>query len=96
MQEDQNQIRTTQTKVELQIIPNEANVESSTGKIILSLTCDGSKLTKADSGLVEEFQEEVWVTVKTTKADAGIVPNIDLSVHERCTTKMTKADSGIA
>lgn len=96
MQEDQNQIRTTQTKVELQIIPNEANVELSNGKIILSLTCDGSKLTKADSGLVEELQEEVWVTVKTTKADAGIVPNIDLSVHERCTTKMTKADSGIA
>ena len=96
MQEEQNQIGTKQTKVELQLIPDEANVELSARKIIFSITCDGSKLTKADSGLVEEFQEEVWVTIKTTKADAGIVPNIDLSVHERCTTKMTKADSGIA
>ncbi len=112
MTEEKNQSEKTQTIVELQVLPcaNEVaqtkqNVEvlnhenqddPPCGKIILTVTCNGSKLTKADSGLVEEFQEEVWVTVKTTKADAGIVPNIDLSVHERCTTKMTKADSGIA
>ena len=94
MQEEEKQIGTTQTKVDLQIIPSEANSESCAGKLILSITCDGSKLTKADSGRVEEFQEEIWVTIKSTKADAGILPDIDLSVHERCTTKMTKADSG--
>jgi hypothetical protein len=94
MQEEQNQIGTTQTKVELQILPDETNIESTAGKIILSITCDGSKLSKVNSRLVEEFHEEVWVTIKTTKADAFIIPNIELSVHEKCTTKMTKADSG--
>jgi hypothetical protein len=96
MQEEQNQIGTKQTKVELQIIPDEAKVELCARKIIFSITCDGSKLTKADSGLVEEFQEEIWVNAKITKAESGQIPDIDVSVHERCGSKLTKADSGIA
>ena len=103
MHEEKNQIGNTQTKVELQIIPCETKNEQVKnhqsqhdcgGKLILTITCDGSKLTKADSGRLDDYQEEVWVTLKTTKADAGRMPDIDLSIHEKSSTKMTKADSG--
>ena len=103
MHEEKNQIGNTQTKVELQIIPCETKNEQVKnhqsqndcgGKLILTITCDGSKLTKADSGRLDDYQDEVWVTLKTTKADAGRMPDIDLSVHEKSSTKMTKADSG--
>ena len=92
MHEEKNQIGNTQTKVELQIIPFETKNEQvknhqsqndCSGKLILTITCDGSKLTKADSGRLDESQEEIWVTLKTTKADAGKIPDIDLSIHEK-------------
>jgi len=101
MHEEKNQIGNTQTKVELQIIPCETKNEpiknhqsqnDCGGKLILTITCDGSKLTKADSGRLDEYQEEVWVTLKTTKA--GRIPDIDLSIHEKCGAKLTKADAG--
>ena len=66
------------------------------GKIILTVTCDGSKLTKADAGYNAELTNEIWVTAKVTKADAGIIPDIDVNIHERCGSKLTKADSGKA
>jgi len=103
MTEEKNQTEKTQTNVELQIIPCETKNEQVRshqsqndwgGKLILNITCDGSKLTKADSGRLNEYQEEVWVTLKTTKADAGRMPDIDLSIHERCGAKVTKADAG--
>lgn len=112
MTEEKNQTGNTQTKVELQVIPcannvalNKKNVEvldhesqddPCTGKLILTITCDGSKLTKADAGCFNEIQEEIWVTLKTTNSDAGKLPDIDLSIHERCGSKLTKADSGKA
>ncbi len=97
MQNEQNQNCKTQTKVELQIIPNNNQSENNdcAGTILLSITCDGSKLTKADAGRFNEINEEVWVTLKTTKADAGRMPDIDLSIHEKCGSKLTKADSGL-
>ena len=112
MTEERNKIEKTQTKVELQIIPCEKNVAIDKqavvlnhenqddppcgGKIILNITCDGSKLTKADSGYNSELTQEVWVTVKSTKADAGMMPEIDVNVHEKCGSKLTKADAGRA
>ena len=97
MQNEQNQNCKTQTKVELQIIPNTNQSENNdcAGTIMLSVTCDGSKLTKADAGRFNEISEEVWVTLKATKADAGRMPDIDLSIHEKCGSKLTKADSGL-
>ena len=97
MQNEQNQNCKTQTKVELQIIPNTNQLENNdcAGTIMLSVTCDGSKLTKADAGRFNEISEEVWVTLKATKADAGRMPDIDLSIHEKCGSKLTKADSGL-
>ncbi len=97
MQNEQNQNCKTQTKVELQIIPNTNQSENNdcAGTIMLSVTCDGSKLTKADAGRFNEINEEVWVTLKATKADAGRIPDIDLSIHEKCGSKLTKADSGL-
>ena len=110
MTEEKNQCEQTQTKVELQVIPcankvahekqkvevldHESQDDPCTGKIILTVTCDGSKLTKADSGRVSEFTEEVWVTAKVTKAESGQIPDIDVNIHERCASKLTKADSG--
>jgi hypothetical protein len=97
MQNEQNQNCKTQTKVELQIIPNTNQSENNdcAGTIMLSVTCDGSKLTKADAGRFNEISEEVWVTLKATKTDAGRMPDIDLSIHEKCGSKLTKADSGL-
>ena len=110
MTEEKNQIEKTQTIVELQVLPcaNEVahtkqNVEvlnhenqddPPCGKIILTVTCNGSKLTKADAGYNAEFTQEVWAGAKVTKADAGRMPNIEVNVHERCGSKLTKADSG--
>jgi hypothetical protein len=112
MTEEKNQSEKTQTKVELQIIPCEKNVASDKqtevlnhenqddppcgGKIILAVTCDGSKLTKADAGYNAELSHEIWVTAKMTKADSGKIPDIDVNIHERCGSKLTKADSGKA
>ena len=111
MTEEKNQIERTQIKVELQVIPcankvayekqkvevldHESQDDPCTGKIILTVTCDGSKLTKADSGRVSEFTEEVWVTAKATNVDASKIPDIDVNIHERCSSKLTKADCGI-
>lgn len=112
MTEEKNQCGKTQTKVELQIIPcanqiaqdkkevevmnHESQDGNCTGKILLTVTCDGSKLTKADAGRLEDYQEEIWVTAKVTKADTGKLPDIDVTVRERCGSKLTKADSGLA
>ena len=95
MHEEKNQNCKTQTKVELQVIPNNKQIENHfAGAIMLSVTCDGSKLTKADSGRFNELVEEVWVTAKVTKAESGQIPDIDVSIHERCGSKLTKADAG--
>ena len=110
MTEEKNQIENAQTKVELQIIPCEKSValeqknaealnhesqdDPCTGKIILTVTCNGAKLTKADAGYNSEFTQEIWAGAKITKADAGRIPDVDVSVHERCGSKLTKADSG--
>ena len=111
MTEEKNKIEKTQTKVELQIIPCEKNValdkhaevlnhenqdDPCTGKIILTVTCDGSKLTKADAGYNTEQTHEIWAGAKVTKADAGRIPDISVDVHEKCGSKLTKADSGLA
>jgi hypothetical protein len=112
MTEEKNQIEKTQTRVELQVIPcankvaheqqevkimnHESQDDPCIGKIILNITCDGAKLTKADAGYNAELTQEVWVTAKITKADAGIIPDIDVNVHERCGSKLTKADAGKA
>ena len=112
MTEEKNQIERTQIKVELQVIPcankvaheqqevkimnHESQDDPCAGKIILNITCDGAKLTKADAGYNAELTQEVWVTVKYTKADAGMMPEIDVNVHEQCGAKLTKADAGRA
>lgn len=96
MHEEKNQNCKTQTKVELQVNPNNKQLENGcAGTIMLSVTCDGAKLTKADSGRFNELVEEVWVTAKVTKAESGQIPDIDVSIHERCGSKLTKADAGI-
>lgn len=87
MTELENPIENTQTKVEVEVLPND-------GKISVTLTCNGSKLTKADSGRFNELQEEIWTTVKSTKCDAGKIPDIEVSVHERYGAKLTKVDAG--
>jgi hypothetical protein len=35
---------------------------------------------------------KIWVTTKMTKADSGKIPDVDVSIHERCGSKLTKAD----
>ena len=110
MQEERKAIREPQTRVELQVLPcankaaqeyrkaeamnHESQYDPCAGKIILTVTCDGSKLTKADAGLIEEYQEEVWASVKLTKADAGRMPDVVVDIHEKCGAKLTKADAG--
>ena len=64
------------------------------GKIILTVTCDTTKSTKADAGYNADLSHEIWVTTKMTKADSGKIPDVDVSIHERCGSKLTKADSG--
>lgn len=110
MTEEKNQSEQTKIKVELQVVPcannlarykqnvevlnHESQDDGCTGKIILTITCDGSKLTKADAGHNLETQQEVWVTAKVTKAETGNIPDIDVNIHEKCGSKLTKADSG--
>lgn len=110
MQEERKAIREPQTRVELQVLPcaskagyefrkgesknHESQDDLINGKIILTVTCDGSKLTKADAGYIEEYQEEVWASVKLTKADAGRMPDVVVDIHEKCGAKLTKADAG--
>ena len=65
-----------------------------TGKIILTVTTDTIKSTKADAGYNADLSHEIWVTTKMTKADSGKIPDVDVSIHERCGSKLTKADSG--
>ncbi len=112
MTEEKNQIENSQTIVELQVIPcnknptadkqnvevlnHESQDDPCAGKIILTVTCNGAKLTKADSGYNSELTHEIWAGAKITKADAGRLPDIDVSVHERCGSKLTKADAGKA
>lgn len=90
MTEEKNQTENTQTKVEVEVLPNES-------KINVTVTCDGAKLTKADAGRIagtESLQHDIWTSVKSTKCDAGKMPDIDVNIHEQYTLKMTKADSG--
>lgn len=109
MTEEKNQNEKTQTIVELQVLPcankvaqakqnvdvlNHENQDDPCGKIILTVTCNGSKLTKADAGYNAEQTYEIWAGAKLTKADAGKMPDIDVSVQEKCGSKLTKADSG--
>jgi len=112
MNQELNPYDKKQTKVELQILPlgkwsekskecvevkNHDNQDDSLyGKIILAITFDGSKLTKADAGYASETTEEIWASVKLSKADAGRVPDIVVDVHEKCGAKLTKADAGLA
>ncbi|MBL7934884.1 MAG: hypothetical protein JNM51_03650 [Bacteroidia bacterium] len=110
MQDERKAIKEPQTRVELQVLPcaskaaqefkncAEKNHESQDdpcgGKIILSVTCDGSKLTKADAGRLEEFTEEIFVSAKIASAEFGKMPGIDVNVTEKCGAKLTKADAG--
>ena len=104
MHEEKNQNEKTQTKVELEVIEsgnkvaNERDCKDNAngGKVLVTVTCDGAKLTKADAGLVGEITHEVWVTAKLTKADSGKLSEIDVNVHEKCGSKLTKADAGKA
>lgn len=112
MTEEKNQIEKNQTKVELQFLPYANEVKKTkecvevmnqenqydrlNGAIMLSVICDGSKLTKADAGYTSEATQEIWASVKLTKADAGRVPDIVVDVHEKCGAKLTKADAGLA
>ena len=110
MNEDIKSVKEALTKVELQVVPcankvsherqnveimnHESQDDPCIGKIILTVTCDGSKLTKADAGRFNEFQEEIWVTAKVTQSDRTKMPELDVNVHERCGAKLTKADAG--
>ena len=85
-----------QAKKNVDVLNHENQDDPPCGKIILTVTCNGPKLTKADAGYNAEQTCEVWAGAKLTKADAGRMPNIEVDVHERCGSKLTKADSGIA
>ena len=92
MTELENPIENTQAKVEVEMLPND-------GKISITVTSNGSKLTKADAGKIAEAgtsQHDIWTSVKSTKCDAGKVPDVEVNIHEQYSLKMTKADSGKA
>jgi hypothetical protein len=101
MTEEKNQFDKTQTIVEFQMSPcaknkvRESQDDDCDGKITLTVTCNGSKLTKADSGFTEEITQEIWAKAKVTKNDADKYPEIDIDVHEKCGSKLTKADAGL-
>lgn len=111
MQEERKAIREPQTRVELQVLPcanktaqeyrkaeamnHESQDDPCAGKIILTVTCDGSKLTKADAGRLEEFTEEIFVSAKIASVEFGKMPGIDVNITEKCGAKLTKADAGI-
>lgn len=110
--QEEKAIKEPQTRVELQVLPcaskatrehqnfaekeHENQEDPCIGKIILSVTCDGSKLTKADAGRLEEFTEEVFVSAKIASIEFGKMPNIDVNITEKCGAKLTKADAGKA
>lgn len=80
----------TQTKVEVETSQKD-------GVFKITVTSNGSKLTKADAGRVidnGDLKHDIWTTVKSTKCDAGKIPDIDVNIHEQYGLKMTKADSG--
>lgn len=111
MQELERAIKEPRTKVEVQVLPcakkaahekkeveilnHESQDDPCAGKIILAITSEGSKLTKADAGRLVEFTEEVFVTAKITASEIGQLPNVEVSVSEKCGAKLTKADAGI-
>ncbi|MCC7533836.1 MAG: hypothetical protein IT246_07850 [Bacteroidia bacterium] len=78
------------TQVDLNITPKNEN-----GTISLSVTSRGSKLTKADSGRMDSFTEEIFVTAKISFTEKDRLPIIEASVSEKCGSKLTKADSGL-
>lgn len=104
-------IKEPRTKVEVQVLPcdkkilpdhaaarvmnHESQDDPCTGRIILTVESEGSKLTKADAGRLVEFTEEIFVTAKITASEIGQLPNVDLTVSEKCGAKLTKADAGI-
>lgn len=105
---EEKAIKDTRTKVELQIIPctnkvahdkpgaavlnHESQDDPCAGKIILSITCDGSKLTKADAGYNVEAEQEIWVTTRINKAPENKLPELELIINEKCSSKVTKAE----
>lgn len=100
MTEDKNQLDETKTIVGLEITPfdNDKVYENQNDfykKITLTISCNGSKLTKADAGFDLETTQEVAASVKLTKADAGRLAEIDVKVNEKCGAKLTKADAGL-
>lgn len=112
MNEATKTIKEPQTKVEVQVLPcatkaipdheatrpmnHESQDDPCVGSIILTVTSEGSKLTKADAGRLIEYTEEVFVTAKITPSENNKLPNVDITVSEKCGAKLTKADAGIA
>lgn len=111
MQTEKTIIKEPQTKVEVQVLPcaaksipdheaarpmnHESQDDPCIGSILLTVTSEGSKLTKADAGRLVEFTEEVFVTAKITPTESNKLPNVEISVSEKCGAKLTKADAGI-
>jgi len=111
MQEVEKAIKEPRTKVEIQVLPcaknaipdhqaarvmnHESQDDPCTGSILLTVTSEGSKLTKADAGRLVEFTEEVFVTAKITPTESSKLPNVEVTVSEKCGAKLTKADAGI-
>lgn len=111
MQELEKAIKEPRTKVEVQVLPcankiiadhaaskamnHESQDDPCAGKFILTVETEGSKLTKADAGRLIEFTEEIFVTAKITPSEIGQLPNVDITVSEKCGAKLTKADAGI-
>lgn len=105
---EEKAIKDNRTKVELQIIPcskkvvhdkpgaavldHESQDDPCTGKIVLTITCDGSKLTKADAGYHVEAEQEIWVTTRINKALENKIPELELIINEKCSSKVTKAE----
>ena len=78
------------TQVDLNITPKNEN-----GTISLSVKTNHSKLTKADSGRMDSFTEEIFVSAKISFSERDRLPIIETSVSEKCGSKLTKADSGL-
>lgn len=110
MQELEKAIKEPRTKVEVQVLPcatkalpdhgatrpmnHESQDDPCVGSILLTVTSEGSKLTKADAGRLVEFTEEVFVTAKITPTESNKLPNVEITVSEKCGSKLTKADAG--
>ena len=100
MQEVEKAIKEPRTKVEVQVLPcankivadhaaskamnHESQDDPCTGRILLTVESEGSKLTKADAGRLIEFTEEVFVTAKITPIESNKLPNVEISVSEKC------------